>query len=238
MLTAGLLLVASLDCPTPARRLAVSVQPVSGESLGGQADAAVPGQYRVGSFTYQGHGIAETSTDPAFRELILDQRLGLRHRCGNSVSGPSGWNAKDPDLSRWSFEIEPRLASSEPSPGSVAAEKRGAQPVLEGYLAGATWPAYSGSGQFFLGLMHRGNGSTETLIVAFRDAPQSTPPIIMARLKIAFDTLSIVPDMHGSDNSINLSGWRDGKLTHVVLTLDRQTLSATHAKLMATRPGQ
>ncbi len=74
MLTAAyLLFVTDLDCPRPARQIAISVRTVTGEALGGQAHTSVPARYEVGSFTYDGHGVELTSSDPIFRELVLDQ---------------------------------------------------------------------------------------------------------------------------------------------------------------------
>lgn len=237
MLTAAFLLLATgLDCPLPARQLAISVRPVTGEALGGQADASVPARYEVGSFTYEGHGVELTSSDPIFTELVLDQRFGLRHRCGNTASGPTGWNAPDKNLSHWSLMIEPRVDLSDPAPGSLAAQKRGAQPVFWGYKAGATWPVSSTDGSFFIGLMHPEDGSAKTLIVAFRDAPQPTPALVIGKLPIKFDTLSIIPELHGPDSYLNLDGFRKGRLTRVVLRIDRGTLQATRAKLTSAQP--
>ncbi len=125
---------------------------------------------------------------------------------------------------------------SGPAPGSLAAQKRGAQPVLWGYKAGATWPVSSRDGPFFLGLMHPKNGSAKTLIVAFRDAPQPTPALVIGKLPIKFDTLSILPELHGPDSYLNLDGFGRGRLTRVVLKIDRGTLQATRTKLTSTHP--
>ncbi|RYD67089.1 MAG: hypothetical protein EOP58_03990 [Sphingomonadales bacterium] len=89
MLTAALLLMASgPNCPVSLEPIAISVAPVKGEQLGGQADQAVPGQYRIGDLVYQDYGIVESSSDPRYADILLDQRFGRRHRCGNSVSVP------------------------------------------------------------------------------------------------------------------------------------------------------
>ena len=222
--TSFLLLAAGLDCPRTALQLAISVRPVTGEALGGRADASAPSRYKVGSLTYEGYGVELTSSDPVFKELVLDQRFGLRHRCGNSASGPTGWNAPHKNLSDWTLKIEPGVDLSDPAPGSLAAEKRGAQPVFRGYNAGASWPVSSTNSSFFLGLMHPKDGSERTLIVAFHDAPQPTPALVIGKLPIRFDTLSIVPDLHGPDSYVNLDGFRRGRLTRVVLKIDRDTL--------------
>jgi len=238
MLTAAfLLLTASRDCPAPARQIAISAVPVTGEALGGRKDPSAPARYRVGSFNYDGLGVEQTSSDPIFKELVLDQRLGLRHRCGNRVSGPGAWNARDKNVFSWSLEIEAGVRSPEPSPGSFVAEDRGAQAVFRGYLAGAAWPVHSVDGSFFMGLMHPEDSSAETLVVAFRDAPQPTPALVMGRLPMKFDTLWVLPDLHSPTTYLNLDGFSGGRLTRVVFSIDRETMLATHSKLKLTQPG-
>lgn len=236
LIAAFLLLVASPSCPAPSRSVAISVDPISGRALGGQAHAFVPARYQVGSFAYEGYGIKQTSSDPIFKELVLDQRFGLRHRCGNGVFRPSGWNARDKGVSRWLLKIDARVQSFIPSPGSLAAEERGARPVHEGYTAGATWPVSSKTGPFFLGLMHPKTGTAETLIVAFQDEPRPTLALVMAKMPIIFDTLSVLPNLHGPDSFIALDGFRDSTLTNVSLKIDEGTLLATHAKLTSLHP--
>ncbi len=235
MLTAALLLIASgPNCPVSLEPIAISVAPLKGEQIGGRADPAVPGQYGVGDFVYQGYGIVESSSDPRYDDILLDQRFGRRHRCGNSVSGPSGWNAREPDFSKWSVSISREPARKVAAPGAVAAEERGAKPILLGFVSGATWPVYVGSGRYFLGLMHAANGPRETVIVAFPDVPQPTPALVMAKLPLAFDTLSVVPDIHGPHSYLNLESIREGRRTQIVLRLDRGASLATFAKLSAT----
>ncbi|RYD67090.1 MAG: hypothetical protein EOP58_03995 [Sphingomonadales bacterium] len=82
--------------------------------------------------------------------------------------------------------------------------------------------------------MHSENGASETLIVAFADVPQPTPALVMAKLPLAFDTLSVVPDLHGPHSYLNLEAIREGRRTEIVLRLDRVTSLATFAKLAAT----
>jgi hypothetical protein len=237
MLTAAFLSLAlDVGCPVPAQQVAISAEALSGETLGGQAQPDAAARYRVGDFIYEGHGIAMSSPDPRFRDLVLDQQFGLRHRCGNTVLAPSGWNADDKDRTGWSLRIEQLPVPSEPMPGSLAAERRGARPILAGHVAGATWPFYLGNGTFFLGLMHPEDESAETLIVAFGDDPHPTPALIMARIPMTLETLSIVPELHGPGTFVNLEALHEGKLTQVVLVLARETALATYARLTSAHP--
>lgn len=226
-----LLTTTSPACPPSFEPIAISAKRIDGELLNGKPDPSAQGHFRVGVFGYQGYGIVERSSDPRYRDLMLDPQLGRRHRCGNAIDGPSGWNARDRDFSKWSVRISAKLARTRSSPGSVAAEERGARPVRRGYRAGATWPVYVGSGRFFLGLMHPTNRSSETLIVAFRDASEPTEAVIMAKLPMVFQTLAVTPGLHESANYLNLEGLRDGELRQIVLRLDRETSLATLAKL-------
>ena len=234
MLTAALLLMASgPDCPPSLEPIAIVAAPIDGEALNGRADPVKPGSYRVGAFAYRGHGIVERSSDPRYRDLTLDQQLGRRHRCGNAISGPSGWNVRDRDFSKWSIRISDKPARTTPPPGSVAAAERGASPTHPGYRVGATWPVYVDSGRFFLGLMHPTNRSSETLIVAFRDVPEPTKAFIMAKLPMAFQTLVATPGLHESASYLTLEGLADAELRQIVLRLDSETSLATLARLEA-----
>jgi hypothetical protein len=232
MLTIALLVFgAGVACSVEPQQVPVSVRHLSGEALRGTADPTSRGRYRVGDFEYVGDGVVSRSVDPRFYELVLDQQLGLRHRCGNAAVGPSAWDADDRDLSHSFVRIEGGFGRSKPSPGSVAAKEKGARPVLWGYVAGASWPVYSREGSFFLGLMHPENGAPETAIVAFRDVPQASSAILMAGLPMKVDTLNIVPEMHGPNKYLHLGSLGGGELTNFVLKLDPVTVAAAYTRV-------
>lgn len=232
MVLAALLSIAAAPaCPVSLDPIVITVVPLPAASLGGQAEPSLPGQYRVGEFTYRGYGIVETSSDPRFRDLVLDRHRGLRHRCGNGVSGPSGWNALDPNLARWTMRIDPRQAPSEPSRGSLEAGLRGTRPVLKGYVDGPTWPVFSSGKRYFLGLMHPADGAAGTLIVAFRDAPGPTPALVVARMTMTLDTLSLLPDLHRPLYSVALDALSGTTLTKVVLHIGDDRLNDIGARL-------
>lgn len=241
MLLAALLMSsATVSCPTVGETIAVAITPISGEALGGERVPDAPdvrlsdernadarAAYRIGYFGYRGHGVASTSTDPEFVALTLSQHGGLLNRCGNQVSAPSGWNARDDAAWPGSLRIEPIKSTQQPSPGSVAADKRGARPVLSGYTSGASWPI----GGFFLGLMHPVDGTSRTLIVAFPDVAAASPAMEVADLPLALETINVVPNHHGTDSGINLSGLSNGELIHIVLRIDQDAGRAIGAKL-------
>lgn len=184
-----LLVAAAAACPVPLEPMALSITPLTGEALGGDVKASVAGQYTVGEFTYEGYGIVERSTDPRFRDLRLDQRLALRHRCGNSVSGPSGWNSRDRNLDSRHLQIEATIEKQHTSP--LPDNKiPGLYPILRGYNAGAVWPIFVKDVAFSLGLMHPKNGDKNTVIAAFRNDISPAPALVIAKIPLRLDGFS------------------------------------------------
>jgi hypothetical protein len=230
MLTPAILALAlqaaALDCQAFQARIAdpapISFQAISGERLGGKRLSAQMGQYgrfQVGDFIYEGHGIEIHSTDPRFADLVIEPGTGVRHRCGNAVLAPSGWNA---DAIRPEARVLTFLPMHETqvAPGAVAATEAGIRPVLAGHRVGATWPLYTRGGRVFLGLMHPEDGRRETVIVAFADRRGDVPAMVMARLPERFERLTVVPGLHAPPDNVNLDGFTaDRALLQVVLAL-------------------
>lgn len=200
----------------------IAFQAIAGERLGGRRLPAQAGQherFQVGDFVYQGHGIEIRSPDPRFADLVIEPGTGVRHRCGNAVLAPSGWNADALRPEARALTFLP-MRQTEVAPGAIAASEAGVRPVLAGHRAGATWPLYTRGGRVFLGLMHPEDGRRETVIVAFADRRGDMPAMVMARLPERFEGLTVVPGLHAPPDYVNLDGFTaDRALLQVVLAL-------------------
>lgn len=218
-------------CPPSLAPIPVTVTRIEGEQLGARRDPAATDEYRVGVFRYRGRGIAERSDDPRYRELALDQQTGLRHRCGNTIFARSGWDAPSDRPMATTITIYERILPDVPNKGATEAGKVGAAPRLTGYRSIATWPAYSGGSNFFLGLMRPDDGAMKTVIVAFRNFPAPTPALVLADLPMVFQTISLLPDLHGPDIFLNLEALDERERRQVVLAFDDREAAAILARL-------
>ncbi|PNQ76365.1 hypothetical protein BA950_07765 [Erythrobacter sp. SAORIC-644] len=175
----------------------------------------------MGELIYRGHGIQESSSGPAYNELVLDHEMGLRHRCGNIVSAPSGWNADYDNLDKWKFQIEGIVLSGVPSRGSLAARKLGVVPAIDGCTSGASLPVR----HFFLGLMHPIDGSLETLVVAFPARRDEVTTLTLVILPMTLETLHVIPNLHSPGSTMTLEGLHDGKRTQLTFHLSAEAIA-------------
>jgi hypothetical protein len=215
-------LATALDSP-----VAITTRPLSGEELGGTLMDPVrnfdPVTYMVGRLRYLGSGIAIRSADPRFRDIVVDQAFGLHHRCGNPVTGPSGWNAHHAKRDGQVIRFEPMRSLPVAAPG---ASEQGGTPVLQGHRIGATWPIMVDHRRIFIGLMHPVDGQARTLLVAFPERVGPAPALVLARLPLSLQTVHALPDLHYPRTFIDLHGRApDGTLLDLILEADHDTLS-------------
>lgn len=228
----------TLECKAFAARadepVAITTEIVTASALGGIAEGSTsPGhrtRFRVGELVYEGHGVTMRSSDPRFAEIALDEPA--RHPCGYDVDMPSGWNANDTNLQSRAiiFRRPPEPDAAAQKINRMLAERLNAPPK-----PGMRASVSSASSTFFLGLLHPEGTDGETMIVAYRNAPQ-TSARILARLPMRFDTISTMPDLHSPRYSIYLDGRRaDGAIDRVVLELSQSVRDALARDLAAPR---
>jgi hypothetical protein len=202
----------------------ISVSRIAAERLAaGPFEATSSGttdlpEFRIGDLYYRGHGVEMRSADPRFSALIVNKTQDVHHPCRYFASGPSGWNASDPNLQRWKVTFERRPGQDEVPPGTLEADKKGVLPTLKGARSGSSWPVYSPSGSYFLGVMHPTNDPATSLIVAFPDQPGRVPVRTLARLRMNVQGFSVTPGLHDSSDYLNfVERTHDGSILKVVL---------------------
>lgn len=186
---------------------------VSGKALGGTPQASkgrATSAYKIGIFKYYG-GVREyVSSDPRFDGVLISKLHGPYHRCGHGfevVYGP----APQAPLSRAHIRFNPTAGLRAPLPGSTAAGRAGAIPVVRGYAAGASWPISGPRGyEAFLGLMHPQDGRNETLIVRFEKPEARAPTTVLARLPMQFQYITTLPRLHEAGTVATLVGKAGG----------------------------
>ncbi|WP_294390916.1 hypothetical protein [uncultured Sphingomonas sp.] len=228
---------AAADCArleaTLSTPIAITARQLSGQEVGGTlirpAEPSVPATYQVGRLNYHGNGIAIHSSDRRFRGIVLDQAFGVHHRCGNPVSGPSGWNGGDPNIVTSTMRIEPVRARAVLAP---AARMHGGTPYLRGQVLGATWPVFTDGGRFFLGLMHPRGRKQPTTLVAFPAQAGPGKTITLATIPLPLQTVSALPDLHFPTLYVDLHGRSSNReLVNVILSLEAWRASSLAAEL-------
>lgn len=185
---------------------------ISGEALGGtpqKAASAERGGYDIGVFQYYGGGREAFSTDPRFDGVLVSKDNGLHHRCGHRLEityTTSDIRATQPALSQASFRFDRSSGVHVTYPGSTAASKAGAMPIVDGYAPGASWPIHTNGNVAYLGLMHPKDGRRETLLVRFEDPRNDAPTRILARLPALFQYINILPKLHQAGSTAFLFG--------------------------------
>lgn len=207
------------------RPVTISASPISAARLGGRLLAAPERagerpRSALGLLTYRGYGIAMRSSDPRLAEVVQPGIQELGGRCSYQFWGPTGWNAFDEVRQPWTLYFRRLREPLDLGTGSTAAAKRGSAPILAGYRTLSSWPIRSAGTSYFLGLMAPLSKAPHTAIVAFPAAPARTPAILLARLPMRFDTLSVTPGLHEPYLYLNLEGLARGpEFRRVVLEL-------------------
>lgn len=227
------MLIAVQACPVPPQRIPVTITALVPAAIGAVPEPQDQTVQRVGPFAYQGNGIAIRSDDRRFAELVLDQRFGLEHRCGNPVFSPSPWSR--PRAGSIPGEMEVAAVRSAPSQdgygGATPAERHGVRPVLAGHVAGPSWPLFHARGTFFVGLMYPTGNAGESRLVAFRDAPGATPAVSLAVIPMRLQVVNVIPDMHEPNSYLYLAVLRPQEMVQITLRIDRAATTAIDAAL-------
>jgi hypothetical protein len=165
--------------------------------------------------SYEGRGVAITSSDRRFADIVAESAFGLRHRCGNIVYTPTGWNAAQLDKPAFELSFSPNRPLTTPR---APTPQLPPVPPLAGYRGLASWPL---SNDTALGLMSPVSGAgDETLLVAFR--PGGAKPLVVNRFSLPFQAISLLPDIHSSKWYVNLDGVGDHELFRVTLRLTQE----------------
>lgn len=218
----------AIDCATFAKQadtpVVISTTPITPAEIGSDGSLPqVPGSsqtFAVDKLVYSSGGVSIRSTDPRFAQIEIGDSPYPHHRCGYAIDGPTGWNARDPNLSTETLKFQPQSAGTT---GPSDAAKRGSVPVLAGYQPGQSARIFGSWGMVFIGLMHRSN-RPETVVVAFSARRGPSEARVLARIPIRFDGLQILPYLHTSGYDLSLEGRDpDG-------TLHRANLSLTGAE--------
>jgi hypothetical protein len=213
-----------VDCAAFAKQadtpVVISTTPIAPAEIGSSGPLPqAPGSsqtFAVGKLVYSNGGVSIRSTDPRFAQIEIGDSPYPHHRCGYAIDGPTGWNARDQNLSKATLKFQPQSAGTI---GPSDAAKRGSVPTLAGYQPGQSARIFGSWGMYFIGLMHRGN-RPETVVVAFSARHGPSDARILARIPMRFDGLQILPYIHGPGFDLSLEGRDpDGTLHRANLSL-------------------